>query len=79
METINKNGDQLPTKENHCDQLEIEQINNTSMKKKKSSRGMHMFSVVMFMLRRRRGENPSTPGSGGESLSPYVNSVSKLR
>ncbi|KAG7613833.1 hypothetical protein ISN44_As05g057060 [Arabidopsis suecica] len=26
-------------------------------KKKKSSRGMHMFSVVMFMLRRRRTSN----------------------
>lgn len=43
METKNQNGDQLA----------IEQIDQT-MKKKKISRGMHVFSVVMFMLRRRR-------------------------
>lgn len=53
METINQN-DQLITKEENGDQLEIEQINKMTMKKKKPSRGMHMFSVVMFMLRRRR-------------------------
>ncbi|CAL9213455.1 unnamed protein product [Arabidopsis halleri] len=54
METINQNGDQLLTKEENGEQLEIEQITKTTMKKKKPSRGMHMFSVVMFMLRRRR-------------------------
>lgn len=43
----------METKCQNGDQLEIEQI-NTTMKKKKLSRGMHMFSVVMFMLRRRR-------------------------
>lgn len=52
-----QNGDQVLTKKQNGDdiQLEIEQINKTTtMKKKKLSRGMHMFSVVMFMLRRRR-------------------------
>ncbi|CAH2039094.1 unnamed protein product [Thlaspi arvense] len=43
----------METKYQNGDQLEIEQINPT-MKKKKVSRGMHVFSVVMFMLRRSR-------------------------
>ncbi|KAF8112925.1 hypothetical protein N665_0058s0026 [Sinapis alba] len=46
METKHEKDDQL---------LEIEQINKSpTMKTKKISRGMHVFSVVMFMLRRRR-------------------------
>ncbi|EOA38865.1 hypothetical protein CARUB_v10011230mg [Capsella rubella] len=55
METKYQNDDKVLTKKQDGDiQLEIEQINKTTMKKKKVSRGMHMFSVVMFMLRRRR-------------------------
>ncbi|CDY15258.1 BnaC05g01370D [Brassica napus] len=45
----------METKHDKDDQLEIEQINKSpTMKTKKISRGMHVFSVVMFMLRRRR-------------------------
>lgn len=45
----------METKHEKDDQLEIEQINKSpTMKTKKISRGMHVFSVVMFMLRRRR-------------------------
>ncbi|KAJ4914716.1 Uncharacterized protein Rs2_00266 [Raphanus sativus] len=45
----------METKPEKDDQLEIEQINKSpTMKTKKISRGMHVFSVVMFMLRRRR-------------------------
>ena len=45
----------METKNEKDDQLEIEQINKSpTMKTKKISRGMHLFSVVMFMLRRRR-------------------------
>lgn len=51
----------METKYQNDDQLEIEQINKT-MKKKKLSRGMHVFSVVMFMLRRRRRRKPFNTG-----------------
>ncbi|KFK42623.1 hypothetical protein AALP_AA1G019400 [Arabis alpina] len=51
----------METKYQNGDQLEIEQINKT-MKKKKLSRGMHVFSVVMFMLRRRRRRKPFNTG-----------------
>ncbi|CAH8305320.1 unnamed protein product [Eruca vesicaria subsp. sativa] len=45
----------METKHEKDDQLEIEPINKSpTMKTKKISRGMHVFSVVMFMLRRRR-------------------------
>ncbi|XP_010481177.1 PREDICTED: uncharacterized protein LOC104760020 [Camelina sativa] len=57
METKYQNDDdQVSTQKQNGDiQLEIEQINKTpTIKTKKLSRGMHMFSVVMFMLRRRR-------------------------
>ncbi|KAL1221525.1 hypothetical protein V5N11_025372 [Cardamine amara subsp. amara] len=66
METENQNGEQL----------EIENINKTkTMKKKKLSRGMHVFSVVMFMLRRRRGRKSFKTGFWRR----VVESVRKVR